>query len=651
VLSGREKTPVNGFSDDEVVNFIKAHDTNGDRSMCSKKVAQTLSDLAGKPFLDNGVVDQKMNCPMCKSTTLISNYNPAPFGCSMLLPFRDAANEIAELVSPSNYNDRKTEEEEEEEGKINKPRYCPRCKVFVVAHESIHEVQQTNKRLEELQNIYDQETTKLERFRREQVAKIEAEKNQQINHIKDQKDQEIKQLEGAKFEFEQHHNSLVQSMEQQREELLRLHELRITELETKISNGEQLRRMMHNRIQELRGNIRVFVRTRPFISEDGKVHHKTTPINVSPDGENLFITSHIGSRDKIHDFKFDKVFPQSATQEDIYQEVSDFVQSALDGYNVCLFSYGQTGGGKTHTMQGYGSGEMRGIIPRAAEQILRETQEMRSQQWEFKMSASYLEIYNEELKDLLEGLRSGKSPLSNKSSIKMDGACPISSTNAKKIMGTLSSMDNPLTLSIKKSKEGKTYVEGLTEINIDTQDPINGMEELQKIMKIAEKARSVARTDVHARSSRSHSVFMVNLIGFNSKSGAVMSGSLNLCDLAGSERLDRTGNASNAKRLEETKAINKSLSNLGMVFNALANKQNHIPYRNSKLTYLLQDCLSGDGKSLMFVNLSPTVESRNESLCSLRFAQRVSQVLFGKIRKNVECMSNNNPRLEKRRTR
>jgi kinesin family protein C1 len=129
---------------------------------------------------------------------------------------------------------------------------------------------------------------------------------------------------------------------------------------------------------------------------------------------------------------------------------------------------------------------------------------------------------------------------------------------------------------------------------------------------------------------------MLHLNGYNEESGAQVSGALNLCDLAGSERLDRSGVGNDAQRLRETQAINKSLSCLGDVFTALAQGSGHVPYRNSKLTYLLQDCLSGDGKALMFVNLSPTAASSNESLCSLRFAQRVNQVELGKATKHIQ---------------
>jgi kinesin family member C1 len=377
---------------------------------------------------------------------------------------------------------------------------------------------------------------------------------------------------------------------------------RIAELEAQVIKGEQLRRQMHNCIQELRGNIRVYVRTRPFLPGDGQATESA--IDVSPDGESLAIMDQRNSAS--HGFKFDKVFPPSSGQAIVFDEVSDFVQSALDGYHVCLFSYGQTGSGKTHTMQGCGHGAMRGIIPRAVEQILGQAKQLNTQKWNFTISASFLEIYNEDLKDLLVSMSTKRAAARQQEK-----------------------------LAIKRNREGKSYVEGLTEVPIDT----DGMEQLANLMDVASRARSVASTKMNAQSSRSHSVFMLHMRGHNEESGAIVHGALNLCDLAGSERLDRSGAGADAKRLKETQAINKSLSCLGDVFNALATGASHVPYRNSKLTYLLQDCLSGDGKALMFVNLSPTTASSNESLCSLRFAQRVNQVELGKATKNIQYTS------------
>jgi len=377
---------------------------------------------------------------------------------------------------------------------------------------------------------------------------------------------------------------------------------RITQLEAELLKGAQIRREMHNRIQELRGNIRVFVRTRPFLPGDNG--ETKSSIDVLPDGENISIE---GNNSATHDFKFDKAFPPSSGQEVVFQEVSEFVQSALDGYHVCLFSYGQTGSGKTHTMQGSGSGGMRGIIPRAVEQILNQAQTMKEQKWTFKLTASFLEIYNEELRDLLISMRQEKATKGTKEK-----------------------------LSIRRVKNGKSYVAGLTKIDIATDDIEEGMQRLRSVMASAARSRSVACTKMNSVSSRSHSVFMLHLSGVNDEDGTMVEGALNLCDLAGSERLDRSGASSDARRLKETQSINKSLSCLGDVFTSLSNGSSHVPFRNSKLTYLLQDCLSGDGKALMFVNLSPTQASSNESLCSLRFAQRVNKVELGKATKHIQ---------------
>ena len=384
---------------------------------------------------------------------------------------------------------------------------------------------------------------------------------------------------------------------------------RVQELEAQLVKGEQIRRAMHNRIQELRGNIRVFVRTRPFLPNDGVASHSS--IDILPDGESLSILGNRGCGET-HGFKFDKVFAPSAGQDVVFDEVSEFVQSALDGYHVCLFSYGQTGSGKTHTMQGSGNKAMRGVIPRAVEQILAQAELMQAQRWKFTVKASFLEIYNEELRDLLVMMNS-------------DGSVrPRDTRSATK------------KLAIKRNAEGKSFVDGLNMVTIDVENKRAGLEQLEAVMAAAARARSVATTKMNAQSSRSHSVFMLHLFGSNEESGTVIQGALNLCDLAGSERLDRSGASSDAMRLKETQAINKSLSCLGDVFTALTNGSKHIPFRNSKLTYLLQDCLSGDGKALMFVNLSPTIESSNESLCSLRFAQRVNQVELGRAIKNVQ---------------
>lgn len=374
---------------------------------------------------------------------------------------------------------------------------------------------------------------------------------------------------------------------------------RITELEQELQTGESQRRKMHNLIQELRGNVRVFARLRPFLPNDGFAPEDIpeSAIQVHPDGSSLRVSKAASEdgRGEDYAFNFDRVFGPSCSQESIFTEVSEFVQSALDGYNVCLFSYGQTGSGKTHTMQGLGNGPMRGIIPRAMEQVGLYKRELEGKGWEYAMQVSFVEIYNESIRDLLR-----------------------TTTNSE------------LKHDIKRDPNGCTMV---TDVVMQGVDP-NDSDQIDAIMMTAARHRSVATTNMNERSSRSHSVFTLHLKAKNPSQGIVLHGALSLVDLAGSERLDRSG--ATGERLKETVAINKSLSSLTDVFTAIANKQPHVPYRNSKLTYLLQPALSGDGKTLMLVNLSPTDESFHESLCSLRFAKQVNQCELGKPKRQMK---------------
>ncbi|KAF0685983.1 Aste57867_22186 [Aphanomyces stellatus] len=362
----------------------------------------------------------------------------------------------------------------------------------------------------------------------------------------------------------------------------------LAELQAKVKEGEIQRRKMHNTIQELRGNVRVFARTRPFLPSDG-TDGVASAVACDVDLQRVTLKREKES----HAFTFDRVFSPVTGQDAVFEEVSEFVQSAIDGYQVCLFSYGQTGSGKTHTMQGSGTGQMRGIIPRSIEKIMSECDKSQEQGWRYVLHASFLEIYNETVRDLL----AEKADLDKKLVLKMD-------------------------------PKGGVSVVDLTLV------PITSLGQVEGLMEKAARVRSVACTDMNAQSSRSHSVFSLHLRGVNDTQGTVLEGKLNLVDLAGSERLARSN--ATGSRLKEAQAINKSLSCLTDVFAAIGNKGPHIPFRNSKLTYLLQSCLSGDGKTLMMVNLSPTVDSAHESLCSLRFAQHVNQCELGKPKRQLK---------------
>jgi kinesin family protein C1 len=369
---------------------------------------------------------------------------------------------------------------------------------------------------------------------------------------------------------------------------------RVASLEADLRAGEAQRRKMHNLIQELRGNVRVFARVRPFLPGDGVSAENAVPAVVArADGSSLAISS--ASSGESHSFTFDKAFPPSVGQEQVFEEVSEFVQSALDGYQVCLFSYGQTGSGKTHTMQGSRSGQFRGIIPRAIEQVGLYQATLEAQGWAYSMQVTFVEIYNETVRDLLHGGK-GKSDA----------------------------------LELKMLKEGGMGVSGATKVDVDPNDT----DAIGKVLELAARHRSVAGTEMNAESSRSHSVFTLHLQGVNVSLHSTLQGSLNLVDLAGSERVQRSG--ATGDRMKEAQAINKSLSCLTDVFLAISNKNAHVPFRNSKLTHLLQPCLSGDGKTLMVVNLSPTEESFGESVCSLRFAATVNKCELGKPKKSFK---------------
>ena len=360
----------------------------------------------------------------------------------------------------------------------------------------------------------------------------------------------------------------------------------IEDLRKRLYESEQKRKKLNNTLQELRGNVRVLVRCRPFLRGDGENHESSLVCNR--DGTSISL---VGAARAGQVFSFDSVFNSETSQENVYSSISELVQSAIDGYRVCVFSYGQTGSGKTWTMSGDKFGTQRGIIPRSVEQVIQQAISMRENGWEMSVSASVVELYNEELRDLLAPKGSASSE--DKEKLKI---CNV---------------------------QGRVTVSGLTQVEIDSSTITAGLMQLDQVLETAKRARVTISTGMNEQSSRSHMLFMLEVTGKHKDGTTITRGGLRLVDLAGSERLDRTGTANDAARLKETVNINKSLSCLADVFMALGNKQQHIPYRNSKLTMLLQDCMSGDGKALMIVDVSPTQASAQETLCSLRFAAQV----------------------------
>ncbi|KAF9344923.1 kinesin-like nuclear fusion protein [Mortierella sp. AD094] len=408
-----------------------------------------------------------------------------------------------------------------------------------------------------------------------------------------------------KMKIERTENTLAQreSTIETLERKLSESQMTVQELEQRIRQEETIRRRLHNTIQELKGNIRVFCRVRPVVRPEGASKTETTTALIKyPDQEGREIEfshateSATGSQiEKTYPFTFDKVFQASSTQDDVFEEISQLVQSALDGYNVCIFAYGQTGSGKTHTMEGPLNADAKsmGMIPRSVMQIYENAKALESKGWVYTMEGQYVEIYNESINDLLgnDGLESGKKH------------------------------------EIRHGPNGKTTITDITTV------VLTSPEKVAALLKRAAHNRSVGSTQMNERSSRSHCVFTLRLSGNNTITEESSEGVLNLIDLAGSERLSQSG--ATGDRLRETQAINKSLSSLGDVIYAISNKDPHVPYRNSKLTYLLQNSLGGNSKTLMFVNISPLMSNFNETLCSLRFATKVNACTIGTATKRA----------------
>ncbi|XP_031849770.1 protein claret segregational [Nomia melanderi] len=372
------------------------------------------------------------------------------------------------------------------------------------------------------------------------------------------------------------------------------------ELQSLVHTMDKDRRILHNAIQELKGNIRVFCRVRPRTpTELGKVtctmnfvDECTIEVGKSDGSDSLSCSGKVrGTR---QEFSFDKVFPPTAKQEDIFEELALLVQSALEGYNVCVFAYGQTGSGKTYTMEGVPGIETEGMIPRTVRHIFQEMKQFQLLGWEYRIEASFLEIYNEHIIDLLD------------------------------------SQSKTHEIRMADSKGHDLYVSNLKI------EEIHSPEELHECLLIAQRNRAVAATQSNERSSRSHSVTRIKLIGVHNTKEEISIGNLNLVDLAGSERLK----GEESVRMAETKNINKSLANLGNVILALLKRQEHIPYRNSKLTHLLMPSLGGNSKTLMLLNISPLDECYNETLNSLRFASNVNNCKTGNIKRTRTVLQN-----------
>ncbi|XP_058001634.1 kinesin-like protein KIN-14T isoform X2 [Hevea brasiliensis] len=340
------------------------------------------------------------------------------------------------------------------------------------------------------------------------------------------------------------------------------------------------RRQLLNHYLDLKGNIRVFCRISPITI--GENLGRLRPV-VAVDSSNVLLNL---ADNKSKNYSFDRVFHPDSSQDEVFSEVEPVIKSVLDGYNACIFAYGQTGTGKTFTMEG--RSDAPGVVPRTFQELFKQAVESNHS---FLIRFSMLEIYMGNLRDLLVPKPTRATD-------------PISPC-----------------LAIQTDPEGGIEIDNLVSIQV------NDFHQALKLYRLGCHFRSTTSTTSNITSSRSHCMIRIAITCFDAPERRRETNKIWLVDLGGSERVLKTKAC--GKRLDEGKAINLSLSALGNVINALQMKKRHIPYRNSKLTQVLKDSLGNDSKILMLVHVSPKEEDLCETICSLNFATRAKNTRLG----------------------
>ncbi|XP_006064666.3 kinesin-like protein KIFC2 isoform X4 [Bubalus bubalis] len=335
------------------------------------------------------------------------------------------------------------------------------------------------------------------------------------------------------------------------------------------------------RLLELKGNIRVLCRLRPGTP--------SSLVSLEPGPGGTVTTCYRGHQRR---FRLDWVFPPHASQEEVFRELESAVLSCLGGYSVCIFTYGQTGTGKTYSMEG--PPEDPGIAPRALQSLFREM----GTGGQHRVTLSMVEIYNEAVRDLL-----APGP--------------------------------PQRLAVRQGPAGQggIQVAGLTHWDVPN------LESLHQMLSLGRSNRATAATAMNQRSSRSHALVTLTLRTASPSRGPGTAGTLHLVDLAGSERAWKAGTAGTsqedrdgAQRLREARTINRSLLALGGVMAALRARRPHVPFRDSQLTRLLQPALGPGATVVLLLQISTRPEDLGETVCSLKFAERVGRVELGPAR-------------------
>ena len=372
------------------------------------------------------------------------------------------------------------------------------------------------------------------------------------------------------------------------------------EADARLAVGEQQRARLHAQLQELRGAIRVVCRVRPMGPGEEQAGPAAVSFPTDRDlrGRGVILTmsgaaglklsasaSALSSTSQapVYTFAFDRTFGPLAGQGEVFEEVEPVIQTALDGGRCCVFAYGPTGTGKTHTM--LGTAAQPGVVPLALDMIFKAQARAGTAGWVSSVTATALEVYCDAVHDLLAPGATASPPTVD---VKLD------------------------------SVTGEACVPAATLV------ALSGPAQAATVIAAASAARATGATQCNARSSRSHLVVTLHLTASHEASGEARNGVLHLVDLAGSERLSRSG-VDGGMSLKETQAINSSLSSLGDVIAALGAKAAHVPYRNSALTWLLSASLGPDSTLLMLTNVAPcTGPAAQETLCTLRFGAKAS---------------------------
>jgi kinesin family member C1 len=440
-------------------------------------------------------------------------------------------------------------------------------------------------------------------------------------------EQDIKRMEGQIAEMECEQEKVDEKSELIRKEIaqaeleIQYNEAATRKLEAEMLEDELVRRKLNEQYSEIQWKIRVICRIRPpkaeikrqQMEEDSKknsgkkkkqqgliqkrnpVMEKDSSITVRVLDDRFIRMEKPSTRVtgepfiESHDFEFDKTFGPGSLQEDVYQEVSTAIQSALDGHLVCIFAYGQTGSGKTFTMEGPSSAP--GLVPRSLEHIFKELPILQEKGWEMEIFCSTIEVYGSQVFDL-----QSSSP---------ESALKVFDCN------------------------------GVTKIPDLYRRKVEGMEDVRAAMDQANAHRKTKATFANSTSSRSHLIVQLDLVGTHASSGKRSEGKLSLVDLAGSESGEA---AADPTQMKEGREIRKSLGAIQKVLGQLKQSKNKemISYRDSKLTQVMRNSLSPGTKVVMLVHVGPEEE---ESKHSLKFGADVQSILLGPNKVRVKDLN------------